>query len=762
MKKQNGSPNADLSVLREGTERSERPTVPRVLAFIFVAWTLAQTINLFTLPLEDALGAYTEIASGQIIRLALFLIVTAALSYKLMRKIELPELALLSGQVLFTAIALRSPLLSLSIGLLLLNISMTVLILRLRKKAKPASVIISLSLLATTLLKLLYNALFVDFESDSTRFKHYFAEEGSINLGWSFVMILVLLLSAGIALYMLLKQFKRLKVARRFGTLHRQKRELGYLIIIGSALLWLCLAYIMCVRTMRIVTPTYDMGIFTQMYQGILKSGQPLTTVERDKVLSHFAVHFSPILYLITPIFYLFPDPLTLQIVQLLIAASAVIPLVRIAKRLRLPQLWAYLASGLLMAAPQLLGSNLYDFHENCFLAPLILWLIDALLARKKLRTLIFALLTLMVKEDAVVYVFCLGLWTLSTWPKRQAEGVADVAGGAGVQLVAASGGARVETSARAEMSAREEMSARQEMPVREETERRDRLFVFLTLLVLPLLWFLLSTQVIRHLGGEPMLDRFANLSAFKGSGVPGVALTLILHPVPAIASLFTEGKIFYIMAVMSGFAFLPLLQKRAAHYFLLLPMAVINLLPSWRFQHDLHFQYGYGSVALLAFAALVFLSDFMQQLGWTAQTVAVPMKRGLGRLRLNLINMILCVALLFSMFFSLTYLLLPKMLQLNSAVVHVEKANEMREVLAEIPRDKKLLVSSVLVAEMADIDELYVIEYHVKKPDTSIDYVILDQRFSTSNSWVIKTYTSADYTQSELSTEELLILEKP
>lgn len=761
MKKQNGSPNAALSVLREGASSNKRLTMPRVLAFLFVAWTLAQTINLFTLPLEDALGAYTEIASGQIIRLALFFVVTAALSYILMWKIELPELALLSGQVLFTAIALRSPLLSLSIGLLLLNISMTVLILRLRKKAKPASVIISLSLLATTLLKLLYNALFVDFSSDSKRFEHYFAEEGIISPGWSLVMILVLLLSAGIALYMLLKQFKRLKMARRFGTLHRQKRELGYLIIIGSALLWLCLAYIMCIRTMRMVTPTYDMGIFTQMYHGILKSGQPLTTVERDKVLSHFAVHFSPILYLITPIFYLFPNPLTLQIVQLLIAASAVIPLLRIAKRLRLPQLWAYLAAGLLMAAPQLLGSNLYDFHENCFLAPLILWLIDALLARKKLLTLIFALLTLMVKEDAVVYVFCLGLWALSTWPQRPAED------GAGVQFVAASGGARVgrdarvKTSARAAVTARVEATTRSAATARAETERRDQLFVFLTMLVLPLLWFLLSAQLIRHLGGEPMLDRFANLSAFKGSGVPGVALTLILHPVPAIASLFTEGKIFYIMAVMSGFAFLPMVQKRAAHYFLLLPMAVINLLPSWRFQHDLHFQYGYGSVALLAFAALVFLSDFMQQLGWTAQTVAVPMRRGQGRLKLNLINMILCVALLFSMFFSLTYLLFPRMPQLNFAIVHVEQANEMREVLAQIPRDKKLLVSSVLVADLADIDELYVIEHHLKKPDTSIDLVVLDQRYRSTR-WVIKTYSSADYTRSDLSTEDLLILEKP
>lgn len=39
----------------------------------------------------------------------------------------------------------------------------------------------------------------------------------------------------------------------------------------------------------------YDFGIFSQMYEYMKETGLPLTTCERDELLSHFSVHFSPI-----------------------------------------------------------------------------------------------------------------------------------------------------------------------------------------------------------------------------------------------------------------------------------------------------------------------------------------------------------------------------------------------------------------------------------------------------------------------------------
>ena len=48
-------------------------------------------------------------------------------------------------------------------------------------------------------------------------------------------------------------------------------------------------------RVMSFCTPTFDFGIFAQMFYNMKETGLPLTTVERDGLLSHCAVHMSPI-----------------------------------------------------------------------------------------------------------------------------------------------------------------------------------------------------------------------------------------------------------------------------------------------------------------------------------------------------------------------------------------------------------------------------------------------------------------------------------
>ena len=54
-------------------------------------------------------------------------------------------------------------------------------------------------------------------------------------------------------------------------------------------------------RVYSFSTPTYDFGIFAQMFHSMRTTLLPITTVERDGALSHFAVHVSPIYYLLLP-----------------------------------------------------------------------------------------------------------------------------------------------------------------------------------------------------------------------------------------------------------------------------------------------------------------------------------------------------------------------------------------------------------------------------------------------------------------------------
>mgnify|MGYP000861811728 CR=1 FL=1 len=707
-----------------------------IFSAILMAWCFAQTITIFTLPLEEALAAYNKISNPFLTRLTvIFSLALLALILLLLRWEKpsdlLPELSLLSVQIYITALALRSPFVSLSIGFLLIEIALLALILRRRPKQIKLFIFSAYTFCAISLAKFLFNLGFAQNElAESERFRFFKEDQISASINWSQLSLILVILILSVVLLFFLREFGRRTFSAKTKLRFKKKfdKHIGLIVMTSVVILWFCLAEIMILRSWRLQTPTYDMGIFTQMFHGMKQTGLPITSVERDRILSHFAVHFSPILYLLLPIFYLFPSQLTLQMLQLLIVGSSFIPLLRITRKLNLPKSWSLITTALLMVSPQLLGSNLYDFHENCFLAPLILWLIDALLGRKRLQLLLFSLLTLMVKEDAAIYVFCIGLWALFTLPQQSI------------------------VSKPAELSERKGWSKR---------------FIFLFLIVLPLIYFPFAISIIRILGGEPMLSRFAHLTAFPEEGLLGILLTLFLHPSPAIANAFTPGKVFYLLFVLAGFAFLPVLQKKAGHYFLLMPMFAINLLPNWIHQHQFAFQYGYGSVALLIFATLLFLYELLPLP--RKEPLAESWEMGAGdkpgkRRQLEKMNGILSLALIFSIIFSLSYLLLPRIVSTDRAVEDVRLANDAREVLVEVPRDKKILASSRFVAAMGDIPSLYVVEYHNEMEiDPLVDFLVVDQfRANEKIRDLIFQYREAGYVESSLTGNQVLVLEAP
>ena len=92
-----------------------------------------------------------------------------------------------------------------------------------------------------------------------------------------------------------------------------------------------CGTVIGTVTSLRYLTfsaPNFDFGIFVNMFYNMKETGLPEVSCERDVLMSHFAVHISPIYYLLLPFFAIFPSPLTLQIGQAVIIASGVIPVV--------------------------------------------------------------------------------------------------------------------------------------------------------------------------------------------------------------------------------------------------------------------------------------------------------------------------------------------------------------------------------------------------------------------------------------------------
>ena len=89
--------------------------------------------------------------------------------------------------------------------------------------------------------------------------------------------------------------------------LERYKKLLTYGVfsIVTLYVVYLSIVFIYKIKTFD--GSTFDIGLFSQMFHRMSTDLSAITTLERDRVLSHFAVHISPIFYLMLPFYKLFP-----------------------------------------------------------------------------------------------------------------------------------------------------------------------------------------------------------------------------------------------------------------------------------------------------------------------------------------------------------------------------------------------------------------------------------------------------------------------
>ena len=309
-------------------------------------------------------------------------------------------------------------------------------------------------------------------------------------------------------------------------------------------------------------SPTFDFGIFSQMFYYMKKFGLPMTTVERDGLLSHFAVHVSPIYYLMLPFYWLLPTPATLQVLQAAVITSAVIPLWKIGKHHGLTGVQRMLICTGLLLYPAFSGGTSYDIHENCFLTPLILWLFYGIERKNVMLTVIAAVLTLTVKEDAAVYVAVIALWltvkTVLAFKKSDSQ----------------------------------------------------NLIIGLLLLTVSVVWFLLVTCYLSEHGDGVMTYRYSNFMYDGSSSLLTVIKAVILNPMKAIYECVDSEKLYFIAMTLLPLLGLPLLTRRYERYILLIPYVLVNLMSDYPYQHDIFFQYTFGSNAFLVYLTVVNLAD--------------------------------------------------------------------------------------------------------------------------------------------------------
>jgi uncharacterized membrane protein len=152
----------------------------------------------------------------------------------------------------------------------------------------------------------------------------------------------------------------------------------------------------------------YDLGIFDQAARHYAHLHAPIDSV-KGPGFNLLGDHFSPILALLAPAYWAWPDPRMLGVVLAALAAISVFPIYRFTnRRLGMPSA-ALISVGYLLWWPMQNLIN-FDFHEVAVALPVVAWLIDALDQGKNRRVLVLGLILLGIREDMGVVLMMVAL----------------------------------------------------------------------------------------------------------------------------------------------------------------------------------------------------------------------------------------------------------------------------------------------------------------------------------------------------------------
>lgn len=307
--------------------------------------------------------------------------------------------------------------------------------------------------------------------------------------------------------------------------------------------LFLIISWCTVLRYLTFRSADFDLGLFSQMFEYMRTTGLQITTIERDMLMTHFAIHISPGFYLLLPFYAVFPSPITLQLLQAIAIACSIIPLYLICKTYNLTKKRSFLVVLIYSLYPALSGSCLSDFHENCLIPLFILFLIWTFENKKNKLVFLFTILSLSIKEDVAILLIFLFLYFIIS--KKQ-------------QLYA------------------------------------------LLLLGISSIYFIFSLYLLNTLG-DGVLGYMANFNMNGKHGMLQVIQAALLNPGYTLLQCFNvPEKIYYLFFLILPLGIGLIRFAKPARFLILIPFILLNFMPDYLAVYTISFQYHFGITIFL------------------------------------------------------------------------------------------------------------------------------------------------------------------
>ncbi len=282
-------------------------------------------------------------------------------------------------------------------------------------------------------------------------------------------------------------------------------------------------------------TPGYDMGIFDQGVWLLSRFHAPFVTVMGRNL---FGDHTSFILLLAVPLYWIWPHAQTLLVLQTCLLAAAAVPVYLLALRRSASVLIATGLAAAYLLNPALQNGNLEQFHPEAFLVLSVAVAIYAAVESKPMLLAVGVVASLLVKEDAAVFMVPLAVWVYFRRDRKW--------------------GVRIGLGAVA--------------------------------------WTVFAyTVVINSLLGT--MSFYANRIPFGGLG--GLVTTPLAHPVRFWRYVRSAGRLFYLWQMGAAFGFGFLIAPELAAIGVL--GVAENVLSTFPYMHQILYHYSMATVSVLA-----------------------------------------------------------------------------------------------------------------------------------------------------------------
>lgn len=308
----------------------------------------------------------------------------------------------------------------------------------------------------------------------------------------------------------------------------------GLLVVLAAAaafaayMIWLCV-----LRYDAFSTARFDLGDMVQAVWNTAHGNFLETTDSAGQQVSRLGSHVDPILVLLVPVWWVWPSPVMLLVVQAVAVATGAVPAYWIAMRWIGDWRIAAACAGAYLLYPPMQWAVLFDFHPVTLATPLFLWSIWAIEARRDVWLWVFIVLVLLTKEEVGLAVALLGIWVYV---------------------------------------------------------RHRRTRTALAMVAIGLVWTGISVEVIiPHFapsGVSPFISRYSAL----GSSPRQIIESVIRHP-RATASLLTRRpRLTYLYDLLVPLVFLPLLSPLLV--LCAVPELLLNMLSGDHTQYEIYYQY--------------------------------------------------------------------------------------------------------------------------------------------------------------------------